>query len=385
MTTDANQPPGRRRVRRMARRQRPRLAGLIALFLIAGGGAVLLGLYLGTQLLGFLPPGPGGPGGSGEPGGAAAALEPGTAEPGGAGSAQDGGEPGSRDAPGEGDAAPDVSDGGGEASAGGTGSGGEGSHEGGSAGTGSGDGGGDAGDGTGGTSPETPPGPGPGERPPLPDDAFSVEAGPRTFYAVQVGAFSSRANADELAGRLRDAGQAAYIHTEDGHKVWMGLYDSRDAARASGEAAAEMLADMDAEFFVQQWVFHREVHLADVPSDMEGLLADAIAAVPVTIENLSAVWSRTVTGEEDAAVLAAAARDSIGRWQDMLAASDSPEGLAPQVGGLLSFYTRAAAYSAALAAWTAGEAAPGEFSGLMDEHMELAGEAAALVNGLGGR
>lgn len=71
-------------------------------------------------------------------------------------------------------------------------------------------------------------------------DSSTSESGSRgTLYRVQVGAFSSRENADRLAARLRELGYDAAISSGPPYRVQTGAFASRDnAVRLSEELRA---------------------------------------------------------------------------------------------------------------------------------------------------
>ena len=100
--------------------------------------------------------------------------------------------------------------------------------------------------------------PGSGAESPAPAPATSspaaVAPAPAGRWAVQVGSFSSRANADQLSEWCREQGYGARVVTgKDGgrtlHRVRVGPYASRDAARS---AVAE-LALLGRSGFVSDW------------------------------------------------------------------------------------------------------------------------------------
>ncbi|MDR7556327.1 MAG: SPOR domain-containing protein [Armatimonadota bacterium] len=82
--------------------------------------------------------------------------------------------------------------------------------------------------------------------PPIPRRAASPQPGPaQTLYIVQVGAFTSRERAGQLADALRAEGFAPYVVHEGGlYKVRVGAF--RDRARAQDLAARVRARGYDA-------------------------------------------------------------------------------------------------------------------------------------------
>ncbi|MFO7819622.1 MAG: SPOR domain-containing protein [Halanaerobacter sp.] len=54
------------------------------------------------------------------------------------------------------------------------------------------------------------------------------------LFAVQVGAFSKKDNAEGLVDKLQDKGFTAYITTEDPYRVQVGAFKTKDAAQELG-------------------------------------------------------------------------------------------------------------------------------------------------------
>lgn len=62
----------------------------------------------------------------------------------------------------------------------------------------------------------------------------------RTYYTLQLGAFSSEQNAQKLAGELKGRAAAGYIYSDEGlYRVLAAAYESKDDARAVKEQLME--------------------------------------------------------------------------------------------------------------------------------------------------
>lgn len=206
------------------------------------------------------------------------------------------------------------------------------------------------------------------DSPPIPVKAPAV-----TLYAVQVGNFSTRNNAQQAVQRLREAGLSAAVADHDGYRVWVGLFDTDAQART----VAAQVRGPEQDAFVHPWVLAADGRLPGVEGADQ--LARLIATLPETTRQFAHVWTARAMGGDQWQKAVEAVRERIIALQEQTLALTVPEELDDLTGDLIQYVSKASALAASLAALTQGELSPGQAGDLMVDHMELAGQAARIL------
>lgn len=208
----------------------------------------------------------------------------------------------------------------------------------------------------------------PADGPPIPVQAPAVP-----LYAVQVGSFSTRANAQQMAQELREAGLPAAVAAHDGYRVWVGLFDADAPARTM----AAQVRQGGREAFVQPWALAVDGLLPH--GEGAGQLAQLLTALPETTRQFAHVWTTRSMGGDQWHKAVEAVRERIISLQEQTLALTVPDQLDDLTGDLIQYVSRASALAASLRDLAQGDLPPAEAGPLMVEHMELAGEAARIL------
>ena len=76
----------------------------------------------------------------------------------------------------------------------------------------------------------------PGQMEEIPKATSEIQVEAKTYYALSVGAFASKENADNLAASIRGRSGAGYVHSSDDlYRVLAAVYDSESAAKSVKE------------------------------------------------------------------------------------------------------------------------------------------------------
>ncbi len=137
----------------------------------------------------------------------------------------------------------------------------------------------------------------------------------RTYYTLQLGAFSSEQNAEKLAGELKGRAAAGYVYSDEGlYRVLAAAYESRDDARAVKE---QLMAQNGLDSKVNELVLPAVVLRVNAGEEQFSVVQDAFAAADSACSELFEICEGFDKGELSAAQVA-------GRLNDLAASCEVP-------------------------------------------------------------